>query len=71
MAAPTVCIRDPHTGHWWCQGSVDAWPAQLTEAAVGAMQAQPPDPALSVGERALAQWLRLINPPAPDRGPHD
>ena len=71
MPVPTVCIRDPQTGQWICQGPVYHWPAQNSEAQVEMMQRLGPNPDATGGFVAYAEWLALFNPPAPERDPRD
>ena len=74
MASVRICVWNATRQDWDCGGDVlpvAHWPAAPSEAQVGAMQGQGPDPTARGGVAAYSIWLRLINPPAPDRGPHD
>jgi hypothetical protein len=70
--AVVVWLRDGDREHWiGAVPPVRHWPAQAGEAQVGAMHGQGPDPTARGGVAAYAEWLRLINPPAPERDPRD
>ena len=72
MPGVVVWLRDGDRATWiGAVPPVRHWPAAPSEAQVGAMQGQGPDPTARGGVAAYSIWLRLINPPAPDRGPHD
>ena len=72
MAGVVIWLRDGNREQWiGAVPPVRHWPAQSSEAQIAAMQGQGPDPTARGGFVAYGAWLRLINPPAPHRGPHD
>jgi hypothetical protein len=72
MPGVVVWLRDGDRATWiGAVPPVRHWPAQAGEAQVGAMQGQGPDPTARGGFAAYSIWLRLINPPAPERDPRD
>lgn len=69
-----VCERVASRREWHAipkTRSVPHWSANTSEAQVRAMQAAGPDPTHGPGHRAYAEWLAMINPPAPERDPRD
>ena len=71
MPGVVVWLYDPARGWQRDPPAVHPayWSANNSEAQVAMMQAQPPPP--EPGVRALGEWHRLMDPPAPQRGPHD
>jgi hypothetical protein len=64
MPGVVVWLRDGDRATWiGAVPPVRHWPAQPSEAQVGAMQAAGPAAAVTPSARAAAHWLRLCNPP--------
>ena len=69
-----VCERVESRREWHAipkTRGVVHWSAQPREAQVGAMQAEGRQVPWVGGFAAYAEWLALINPPAPERDPRD